>query len=148
MFKKKFLTKVDLAVVLGVRASPTRRSLMVEQACVYSERWTCGKAMKNEKTTTGQGKICGGNGNSKISPAYSWNIPQAPVYEENPSICDIFVLWGTWGMFQGSVGFFWKTQNLIRWINRPREFGKLIFFMTPPVILCLDHHSRTIVSGE
>lgn len=44
--------KICFPVALGVRASPTRRSLMVEQACVYSERWTCGKAMKNEKTTT------------------------------------------------------------------------------------------------
>ena len=48
-----------------------------------------------------RGKICGGNGNSKISPAYSWNIPQAPVYEENPSICDIFVLWGYLGYVPG-----------------------------------------------
>ena len=33
--------------------------------------------------------------------------PQVPVYEGNPFI---FVFWGTWGMFQGSVGIFLESM--------------------------------------
>ena len=49
---------------------------------------------------------CQNEQNSKEIPTDPWNIPpdpQPPVYAGNPFI---FVFWGTWGMFQGSVGIF------------------------------------------
>ena len=44
---------------------------------------------------------------------YPWNIPQIlnpPVYEGNPSI---FLFWGTWRLFQGSVCIFLEFSYTI-----------------------------------
>ena len=43
------------------------------------------------------------------TPGTYQNDPQLPVDEGNPVI---FVFWDTWGLFQGSVGFFLDTTNL------------------------------------
>ena len=41
--------------------------------------------------------------------------PEKCVYEENPFI---FVFWGTWGMFQGSLGIF--LEQCVDMASQPR----------------------------
>ncbi len=47
----------------------------------------------------------------KKTPTYPWNIPQILDHLFMKEMLSKFVVWGTGGMFQGSVGIFWDASN-------------------------------------